>query len=75
MVFKLRSSMAGTGTPQYYPVVVFEVTGSLDEARVLLGNVVPTLAGTADTITVESEDGAIVERWTIQDGRWKLENA
>ena len=74
MAFTLRSQMTKAGNPAMFPATIFSVE-TIDAARGCLEKLGTSMAAVADTVTIEAADGTVIERWTLQYGKWKATHA
>jgi hypothetical protein len=63
--------MARIGKPQNYAETIVDGLLSVDAAREAIGTAGGFMARIADTVTIESPDRTVVERWTCDDKHWK----
>ena len=71
MTYRLRWHMAGTGKPQNHPETIVDGLPSVDAAREAIRIAGGFMVHIADTVTIESPDKTVVERWTCDDKHWK----
>ena len=70
MTYRLRWHMARTGKPQNHPETIVDGLLSVDAARDAIRTAGGFMVRIADTVTIESPDKTVVERWTRADKHW-----